>query len=339
MSTWEKSVITGKGYALLSKLHSGTPLTITRAAAGAQSVTADELKTLESVPDERQELIFSTVSYPDEQLCAIPVKLYNYGLTDGYVAQVIGLYAEDPDDGEILYMVTRAANGGTEVPAESEMPYTASWILYVKFGPADGVSITADPSSSVTLEDVQALIDTHTEDTAAHTAVLATKEELAAHLGDKENPHGMTAAQLGLGNVDNTSDASKPVSSKQAEAIAKAVAGITAESLGLGNVNNTADTDKNVAFASEAGEARKLQNALTIRLNGGRTEGTNQFTFDGSVSKSVNITPEKTGALPLDGGTMTGPLTLDAIILTSASYGASLPASGTAGQLFFKKVT
>lgn len=35
---------------------------------------------------------------------------------------------------------------------------------------------------------------------------------------------------------------------------------------------------------------------LVIKLNGGTTEGTNQFTFNGVASKSVNITPETIGA-------------------------------------------
>jgi hypothetical protein len=32
------------------------------------------------------------------------------------------------------------------------------------------------------------------------------------HLSNTSNPHSVTAAQVGLGNVDNTSDANKPVS-------------------------------------------------------------------------------------------------------------------------------
>lgn len=45
-----------------------------------------------------------------------------------------------------------------------------------------------------------------------------------SHIGNKSNPHGVTKAQLGLGNVNNTSDADKPVSTAQATAIADAKA-------------------------------------------------------------------------------------------------------------------
>lgn len=45
----------------------------------------------------------------------------------------------------------------------------------------------------------------------------------AAHAASTSNPHGVTKAQVGLGSVDNTSDADKPVSTAQAAAIAAAV--------------------------------------------------------------------------------------------------------------------
>lgn len=45
-----------------------------------------------------------------------------------------------------------------------------------------------------------------------------------SHIANKFNPHGVTKAQVGLGNVNNTSDADKPVSTAQATAIAEAKA-------------------------------------------------------------------------------------------------------------------
>lgn len=45
-----------------------------------------------------------------------------------------------------------------------------------------------------------------------------------SHIANKSNPHKVTKAQVGLGNVNNTSDADKPVSTAQATAIADAKA-------------------------------------------------------------------------------------------------------------------
>jgi alpha-tubulin suppressor-like RCC1 family protein len=81
---------------------------------------------------------------------------------------------------------------------------------------------------------------------------------------------GITASMVGLGNVTNTSDASKPVSDAQQTALnLKAnlasptftgpVSGITASMVGLGNVTNTSDANKPVSTAQ--------QTALNLKAN------------------------------------------------------------------------
>ena len=50
-----------------------------------------------------------------------------------------------------------------------------------------------------------------------HTRELGAAPE--SHLSDKNNPHNVTKAQIGLGNVDNTSDKNKPISTKQKAAL------------------------------------------------------------------------------------------------------------------------
>ena len=118
------------------------------------------------------------------------------------------------------------------------------------------------------------------------------REKLSGHSGDKNNPHGVTAEQVGLGNVSNTSD-----------------------------------SEKHVKFAQEAGEARKLKYAMTVRLNGGRTENTDQFTFDGSTSRTVNVTPEKIGAAEKDMSNVSGADLLSAA--TEAGVGIPIAAASS----------
>lgn len=59
-----------------------------------------------------------------------------------------------------------------------------------------------------------------TSDKVSLRLTAAVPASLATHLGVVAgNPHGTTATDLGLGNVTNTSDANKPVSTAQATAI------------------------------------------------------------------------------------------------------------------------
>jgi len=81
---------------------------------------------------------------------------------------------------------------------------------------------------------------------------------------------GVTSTMVGLGAVDNTSDAGKPVSTAQQNALnlkaplasptfTGTVGGITATMVGLGNVTNTSDANKPVSTAQ--------QTALDLKAN------------------------------------------------------------------------
>lgn len=76
-----------------------------------------------------------------------------------------------------------------------------------------------------------------------------------------------------------------------------------------------------------ATSANKVNNNLVIKLNNGTTEGTNQFTYNGSATKNINITPANIGAassshnhdsnyVKKTGDTMIGQLAID-----KAGYG------------------
>ena len=56
-------------------------------------------------------------------------------------------------------------------------------------------------------------------------------KEIAAHIESRDNPHSVTAAQLGLGQVSNTADADKPVSSLQQAALDAAIQGVKGAAL------------------------------------------------------------------------------------------------------------
>ncbi|MCM1075723.1 MAG: hypothetical protein NC356_08645, partial [Ruminococcus sp.] len=73
-------------------------------------------------------------------------------------------------------------------------------------------------------------------------------------------------------------------------------------------VHNTSDANKPISTATQAALDLKADKseiptelanpeALTVTLNGGTTEGTNKFTYDGSASKTVNVTAASVGAM------------------------------------------
>lgn len=75
------------------------------------------------------------------------------------------------------------------------------------------------------------------------------KESLDAHIGNKSNPHNVTRAQVGLGNVQNLAPADMPVSTAQAAAIADAKAAGTKAQTDLNTHANRRDNPHNVTRA------------------------------------------------------------------------------------------
>ena len=84
-------------------------------------------------------------------------------------------------------------------------------------------------------------------DTGSDVTALETK--VNNHIANKSNPHTVTKTQVGLGNVNNTSDANKPVSTAQAAAIADAKAAGTAAQTSINNHAGRKDNPHTVTRA------------------------------------------------------------------------------------------
>ena len=74
------------------------------------------------------------------------------------------------------------------------------------------------------------------------------------------NPHNVTKSQVGLGNVDNTSDMDKPVSTAQAEAITKAKEDLTS----LANNKATTEMLIGTLLASDWSDSAPFTQTLII---------------------------------------------------------------------------
>jgi hypothetical protein len=142
-------------------------------------------------------------------------------------------------------------------------------------------------------------------------------------------PSGLVKSDVGLGNVDNTSDANKPVSTAQQTALdlkaslsgatfTGTVSGITKSMVGLANVDNTADASKPVSTAQQTALDLKANLAGptftgTVVLPSTTSVGDVSATELGYVNGVTSaIQTQLDDKLSKTGGTMTGALTLSA---------------------------
>ena len=87
------------------------------------------------------------------------------------------------------------------------------------------------------------------EAAARQAADKVIQDNLNAHIGNTSNPHKVTKAQVGLGNVQNLAPADMPVSTAQATAIADAKAAGTKAQTDLSTHANRRDNPHNVTRA------------------------------------------------------------------------------------------
>lgn len=165
---------------------------------------------------------------------------------------------------------------------------------------------------------------------SADLGVLATKES-PTFTGTVS---GITKAMVGLQNVDNTSDASKPISSATQEALdSKAplnsptftgtVAGISKSMVGLANVDNTSDENKPVSSATQTAlDAKSPINNPTF--TGAVTVSSSGVVFtDGTQTKEG--VPSRTTIIPkTDSYTLSSLGERDSLIEINKSSAATL---------------
>jgi len=159
--------------------------------------------------------------------------------------------------------------------------------------------VNSAPEALNTLKELADAL-TADESTAASLATLVGTKAPSANPTFTGTVQGITKSMVGLGNVDNTSDANKPVSTatqtaldaKLASATAAStyapiasptftgtVSGITKSMVGLGSVDNTADSAKPVSTATQT--ALDLKAALASpALTGTPSAPTASFSTD-----------------------------------------------------------
>lgn len=159
MAEFSKLVITEKGQALMAKMIAGTGnIEFTKVCASSTQYTESQLSTLSSLSNIKQTSLVSKVTRTNNVAIKVEAAYSNADLTTGYYMRTLGLYAVDPDAGEILYAVTIETSGNCYMPPYNGVTVTAAYIqLYTTVGNAENVSLEVNPGAYATIGDIQAL--------------------------------------------------------------------------------------------------------------------------------------------------------------------------------------
>ena len=158
MATWDNVVYTTLGLNLMAKLQTGATLEITRAVGGDGYTSADALTALTEVTA-RQTLTLSNAVYKGSGQALLPVTLYNRGLTAGYPLRQIGVYATDPDDGEMLMLVAQSEQPDTIPSAEDSPDFVVNFSFHVALGNAGRINVSYSLTDMATKADYVAYVE------------------------------------------------------------------------------------------------------------------------------------------------------------------------------------
>ena len=159
MAEFSKLVITNKGQALLAKMIAGEgSIEFTKVSASSTAYTDEQLEGLTSLSNVKQTSLISKITRTNGVAIKVEAAFTNTELTAGYYMKALGLYAVDPDDGEILYAVTRETSGNCYMPAYNGITVSGAYVqLVTTVGNAENVSLEVDQAAVATIGDIQDL--------------------------------------------------------------------------------------------------------------------------------------------------------------------------------------
>lgn len=188
MANWNGLVMTDKGIALQSKVQAGEVLNITKLKLGSGTLPAEtDIRKLTDLIKPEQNLGIGGRE-PNGDYCKISATISNVGLEAGYYVRELGVFAQDPDDGEILYAYT--TDGAPDyLPAEGgSTVISQEFSVNIAVSDTDKINVEIDPGALATMGYVQLQINEHNEDAAAH------EQAFSQHNTDETAHYNMTGA-------------------------------------------------------------------------------------------------------------------------------------------------
>lgn len=200
------AVITMKGLILDTKIRSGQAVpkfTKMKTGDGVYDGT-EELSEVDALKSVRQEFGFSSIEIVDDKTVRLRSVSDNAGIADGYYISELGIFAEDPDEGEILYSIAIGVENKMDYqPSEIELPgATCTFDSYTSVSNIESAVIKVDLGAAASAEDLKEIACPEFEDYSGEEARVPDTQESIAGIRSKKSIFSIfssvKAAILGL---------------------------------------------------------------------------------------------------------------------------------------------
>jgi len=147
MSNFSQLVLTMDGINLQAKVQSGTLLKFTRVGVGDGALREGQhLNTLTNLINYRTSFPINDIKNKGDGTSVVRTIITNKDIEEGFFLREIGLYAEDPDKGEILYCVANTGMYADFLPPKTLNSVDIILDLITIVGNAENVVIEMDDS-------------------------------------------------------------------------------------------------------------------------------------------------------------------------------------------------
>ena len=178
MADWSGAIMTKQGRALEAKVTAGIcKLELTKLKVGDGE--PHEIESMTDLAAPKLDIGISSISHTDAGICDIEGVITNAELEKGFYMRELGIYATDPEEGEILYAVATDSHADYLQAKGSSTTLSVGLHVQVVITNADSVMAIIDPKGLTTRTDLAA----HDESDAAHENRFKLFEKIAT-LGD-----------------------------------------------------------------------------------------------------------------------------------------------------------
>ncbi|WP_432648203.1 phage tail-collar fiber domain-containing protein [Mitsuokella sp.] len=152
MANWTGGLLTAAGRSLQAKVEAGKcKLNLTKIKLGDGSEEDTSIDSLKDLVSPKSVLKISDLVQKDN-ICTVTGVILTTDVTEGYYAREWGLFADDPDDGSILYMISLDPNPDWIPASSSAVKVSATYAMNIAISNASNITSTIDPTGLVTTE-------------------------------------------------------------------------------------------------------------------------------------------------------------------------------------------
>lgn len=177
MSNWGKPVLTKQGLKLQAKVDAGSRMQLTQCKIGSGTLSSGQnLEDLTALIAPVQTLPIASINYSENNsACVIAAVTDNSNVTSGYYLREFGVYARDPDDGEILYAVAQDSNPDYIPPKGTSAVISQEIGVALSFSNAANVTAYVNTSAIATITYVNSYVASAVADLKDMTGATAAR--------------------------------------------------------------------------------------------------------------------------------------------------------------------